>query len=76
MSEEDEKKPKECYVFLDDDNPKAPIVLHFPLVNDTFQKYKGPGKELCLQLPSTLDHKGAEIPEEESVSFFRERTVV
>ena len=43
VSEEDEKKPKECYVFLDDDNPKAPIVLHFPLVNDTFQKYKGPG---------------------------------
>uniref|UniRef100_A0A8C2YD40 Phospholipase A2 n=1 Tax=Coturnix japonica TaxID=93934 RepID=A0A8C2YD40_COTJA len=45
VSEEDEKKPKECYVFVDDDNPKAPIVLHFPLVNDTFQKYKGPGVE-------------------------------
>uniref|UniRef100_A0A803Y429 PLA2c domain-containing protein n=1 Tax=Meleagris gallopavo TaxID=9103 RepID=A0A803Y429_MELGA len=43
VSEEDEKKPKECYVFVDDDNPKAPIVLHFPLVNDTFQKYKSPG---------------------------------
>ncbi|NXL29381.1 PA24F phospholipase, partial [Glaucidium brasilianum] len=43
LSEEDEKKPKECYVFVDDDNPKAPIVLHFPLVNDTFQKYKAPG---------------------------------
>lgn len=76
MSEEDEKKPKECYVFVDNDNPKAPIVLHFPLVNDTFQKYKSPGKELCLQLPRTLDHKGAEILEEESVSFFRERIVV
>ncbi|KAM4666833.1 cytosolic phospholipase A2 zeta isoform 2-T2 [Amazona ochrocephala] len=44
-SEEDEKKPKECYMFVDDDNPKAPIVLHFPLVNDTFQKYKAPGVE-------------------------------
>ncbi|XP_040455941.1 cytosolic phospholipase A2 zeta [Falco naumanni] len=43
LSEEDEKKPKECYMFVDDDNPKAPIVLHFPLVNDTFQKYKAPG---------------------------------
>ncbi|XP_042727762.1 cytosolic phospholipase A2 zeta isoform X2 [Lagopus leucura] len=43
VSEEDEKKPKECYVFVDNDNPKAPIVLHFPLVNDTFQKYKSPG---------------------------------
>ncbi|XP_061199690.1 cytosolic phospholipase A2 zeta isoform X3 [Neopsephotus bourkii] len=44
-SEEDEKQPKECYMFVDDDNPKAPIVLHFPLVNDTFQKYKTPGVE-------------------------------
>ncbi|KAL9849424.1 cytosolic phospholipase A2 zeta isoform 3-T3 [Geothlypis trichas] len=45
FTEEDEKKPKECYMFVDDDNPKAPIVLHFPLVNDTFQKYKAPGVE-------------------------------
>uniref|UniRef100_A0A8B9PCH3 Phospholipase A2 n=1 Tax=Apteryx owenii TaxID=8824 RepID=A0A8B9PCH3_APTOW len=43
LSDEDEKKPKECYMFVDDKNPKAPIVLHFPLVNDTFQKYKAPG---------------------------------
>uniref|UniRef100_A0A8C3PRH5 Phospholipase A2 n=1 Tax=Calidris pygmaea TaxID=425635 RepID=A0A8C3PRH5_9CHAR len=43
LSEEDERKPKECYMFVDDNNPKAPIVLHFPLVNDTFQKYKAPG---------------------------------
>ncbi|KAM7165264.1 cytosolic phospholipase A2 zeta-like isoform 2-T2 [Macrochelys suwanniensis] len=45
LSEEDEKKPKECYMFVDDENPKAPIVLHFPLVNDTFRKYKAPGVE-------------------------------
>uniref|UniRef100_A0A8C3G0F5 Phospholipase A2 n=1 Tax=Chrysemys picta bellii TaxID=8478 RepID=A0A8C3G0F5_CHRPI len=45
LSEEDEKKPKECYMFVDDENPKAPIVLHFPLVNDTFRKYKAPGIE-------------------------------
>nr|XP_025951379.1 cytosolic phospholipase A2 zeta-like isoform X3 [Dromaius novaehollandiae] len=45
LSDEDEKKPKECYMFVDDKNPKAPIVLHFPLVNDTFQKYKAPGVE-------------------------------
>ncbi|XP_030900380.2 cytosolic phospholipase A2 zeta isoform X2 [Melopsittacus undulatus] len=44
-SEEDEKQPKECYMFVDYDNPKAPIVLHFPLVNYTFQKYKAPGVE-------------------------------
>ncbi|XP_053884570.1 cytosolic phospholipase A2 zeta isoform X2 [Malaclemys terrapin pileata] len=45
LSEEDEKKPKECYMFVDNENPKAPIVLHFPLVNDTFRKYKAPGIE-------------------------------
>ncbi|KYO28414.1 hypothetical protein Y1Q_0016002 [Alligator mississippiensis] len=45
LSKEDEKKPKECYMFMDDEDPKAPIVLHFPLVNDTFQKYKAPGIE-------------------------------
>uniref|UniRef100_A0A8C5UBQ1 Phospholipase A2 n=1 Tax=Malurus cyaneus samueli TaxID=2593467 RepID=A0A8C5UBQ1_9PASS len=45
FSEEDEKNPEECYMFVDDNNPKAPIVLHFPLVNDTFQKYKAPGVE-------------------------------
>uniref|UniRef100_U3I2T1 Phospholipase A2 group IVF n=1 Tax=Anas platyrhynchos platyrhynchos TaxID=8840 RepID=U3I2T1_ANAPP len=45
LSDEDEKKPKECYMFVDNNNPKAPIVLHFPLVNDTFRKYKAPGIE-------------------------------
>uniref|UniRef100_A0A8C0Z988 Phospholipase A2 n=1 Tax=Cyanistes caeruleus TaxID=156563 RepID=A0A8C0Z988_CYACU len=45
FSQEDEEKPKECYMFVDENNPKAPIVLHFPLVNDTFQKYKAPGVE-------------------------------
>lgn len=43
LTDEDEKKPKECYIFVDNNNPKAPIVLHFPLVNDTFRKYKAPG---------------------------------
>ncbi|XP_069494917.1 cytosolic phospholipase A2 zeta [Ambystoma mexicanum] len=43
LNEEDEKKPKECYMFMDAKNPKAPIVIHFPLVNHTFCKYKEPG---------------------------------
>ncbi|KAM4013676.1 cytosolic phospholipase A2 zeta [Anomaloglossus baeobatrachus] len=43
VTEADEKHPKECYMFMDDTNPKAPIVLHFPLVNDTFRAYKEPG---------------------------------
>ncbi|XP_041920742.1 cytosolic phospholipase A2 zeta [Alosa sapidissima] len=39
-----EKKPmKEVYVFEDKNNPKAPIVVHFPMVNLTFRKFKAPG---------------------------------
>uniref|UniRef100_A0A8C5MPQ2 Phospholipase A2 n=1 Tax=Leptobrachium leishanense TaxID=445787 RepID=A0A8C5MPQ2_9ANUR len=43
LSDEDKKKHKECYVFTDDNDPGSPIVLHFPLVNDSFRKYKEPG---------------------------------
>ncbi|XP_073683027.1 cytosolic phospholipase A2 zeta [Garra rufa] len=34
---------KEVYVFEDKDNPKAPIVLHFPMVNVSFKQFKAPG---------------------------------
>uniref|UniRef100_A0A8C8BZG0 Phospholipase A2 n=1 Tax=Oncorhynchus tshawytscha TaxID=74940 RepID=A0A8C8BZG0_ONCTS len=34
---------KELYVFEDEENPKAPIVLHFPLVNISFKEFKAPG---------------------------------
>uniref|UniRef100_A0A8C1G4Z3 Phospholipase A2 n=1 Tax=Cyprinus carpio TaxID=7962 RepID=A0A8C1G4Z3_CYPCA len=34
---------KEVYVFEDKDNPEAPIVLHFPLVNVSFKQFKAPG---------------------------------
>ncbi|XP_050811955.1 cytosolic phospholipase A2 beta-like [Gopherus flavomarginatus] len=43
LSEEDRKNPKECYVFSEAENPRAPLVLHFPLVNNTFKDYKEPG---------------------------------
>ncbi|XP_077178898.1 cytosolic phospholipase A2 beta-like [Paroedura picta] len=51
LTEEDRKNPKECYVFSDED-PKAPIVIYFPLINHTFRDYKAPGvkrmpKEMC-----------------------------
>uniref|UniRef100_A0A8C6YY10 Phospholipase A2 n=1 Tax=Nothoprocta perdicaria TaxID=30464 RepID=A0A8C6YY10_NOTPE len=45
ISEEDRENLKECYVFEDAESPHAPTVLFFPLVNDTFQKYKAPGVE-------------------------------
>ncbi|KAG5278396.1 hypothetical protein AALO_G00098520 [Alosa alosa] len=34
---------KEVYVFEDEENPKAPIVVHFPMVNLTFREFKAPG---------------------------------
>ncbi|NWU27523.1 PA24B phospholipase, partial [Dyaphorophyia castanea] len=43
LSPEEEKNPKECYIFSDAEDPRAPIVIHFPLVNDTFKEFKEPG---------------------------------
>uniref|UniRef100_A0A8C3LDA2 Phospholipase A2 n=1 Tax=Chrysolophus pictus TaxID=9089 RepID=A0A8C3LDA2_CHRPC len=40
---DDEKNMKECYVFDGADTPGAPLLLYFPLVNDTFQRYVAPG---------------------------------
>ncbi|NXD80751.1 PA24E phospholipase, partial [Halcyon senegalensis] len=45
LSEEEKKNLKECYIFEDTETPEAPTVLFFPLVNDTFRKYKEPGVE-------------------------------
>uniref|UniRef100_A0A7M4G320 Phospholipase A2 n=1 Tax=Crocodylus porosus TaxID=8502 RepID=A0A7M4G320_CROPO len=45
LSEEDRKHLKECYLFEDTESSRAPILLYFPLVCDTFQKYKAPGVE-------------------------------
>uniref|UniRef100_A0A8D2KX59 PLA2c domain-containing protein n=1 Tax=Varanus komodoensis TaxID=61221 RepID=A0A8D2KX59_VARKO len=45
LSDEEKKNLKECYVFEDAQNPDAPIVIYFPLVNDTFQRYFAPGVE-------------------------------
>ncbi|PKU35819.1 cytosolic phospholipase a2 epsilon-like [Limosa lapponica baueri] len=43
LSQEDREHLKECYVFKD--SLEAPIVAYFPLVCDTFQKYKAPNVE-------------------------------
>lgn len=42
--EEEAKSPKECYIVGDKEGPETPVVLLFPLVNDTFRNYKAPGK--------------------------------
>ncbi|CAH2328148.1 cytosolic phospholipase A2 zeta [Pelobates cultripes] len=43
VSEQDKEQPKECYLFMDENDPRCPIVLHFPMVNKTFRKFKAPG---------------------------------
>ncbi|KAK2532297.1 hypothetical protein Q9233_005313 [Columba guinea] len=43
MSQEDREHLKECYVF--DDSSEAPVLVYFPLVCDTFKKYKAPNVE-------------------------------
>uniref|UniRef100_A0A672TN83 PLA2c domain-containing protein n=1 Tax=Strigops habroptila TaxID=2489341 RepID=A0A672TN83_STRHB len=45
LSEEDKKNLKECYLFDGAETPGAPVLLFFPLINDTFQKYKAPGQK-------------------------------
>ncbi|KFW89297.1 Cytosolic phospholipase A2 epsilon, partial [Phalacrocorax carbo] len=45
LSEEEKKNLKECYIFEDTETPEAPTVVFFPLVNNTFRKYKKPGVE-------------------------------
>ncbi|NXE95138.1 PA24E phospholipase, partial [Menura novaehollandiae] len=43
LIQEDREHLKECYVF--EDSLEAPILAYFPLVCDTFQKYKAPNVE-------------------------------
>ncbi|NWY43674.1 PA24E phospholipase, partial [Sylvia atricapilla] len=43
LSQEDREHLKECYVF--EGSLEAPILAYFPLVCDTFQKYKAPNVE-------------------------------
>lgn len=41
---EDLEEPRECYLFARAEDPRSPIVLHFPLVNRTFRTHLAPGE--------------------------------
>ncbi|KAJ6667280.1 hypothetical protein lerEdw1_017258 [Lerista edwardsae] len=43
LSDVQDNDLKECYVFEDAESSRAPIVVFFPLINDTFREYKAPG---------------------------------
>ncbi|KAF6352075.1 phospholipase A2 group IVD [Rhinolophus ferrumequinum] len=40
---QDQRQPRECYLFSDPTCPDAPVLLHFPLVNASFKDYSAPG---------------------------------
>lgn len=48
LSQEDREHLKECYVF--EDSLEAPVLAYFPLVCDTFQKYKAPSKLTAVNI--------------------------
>ncbi|XP_053142485.1 cytosolic phospholipase A2 epsilon-like isoform X2 [Hemicordylus capensis] len=47
LTDEDKKHMKECYYYNESETPGCPILVFFPLVNDTFRYYKAPGVERC-----------------------------
>ncbi|XP_012504584.1 PREDICTED: cytosolic phospholipase A2 delta [Propithecus coquereli] len=42
-SPQDQRQPRECHLFSDPACPEAPVLLHFPLVNDSFKDHSAPG---------------------------------
>uniref|UniRef100_A0A8C5SCA5 Phospholipase A2 n=1 Tax=Laticauda laticaudata TaxID=8630 RepID=A0A8C5SCA5_LATLA len=44
LTDEDRKHLKECYYFNQSERSGCPILVFFPLVNDTFQYYSAPGE--------------------------------
>lgn len=43
MSEHEKNGMQEVYVFQDTENPRAPLIMHFVLVNESFKRFKKPG---------------------------------
>ncbi|KAJ8377540.1 hypothetical protein AAFF_G00256360 [Aldrovandia affinis] len=58
---------RECYLFKDDHNPKAPIVLHFPLTNTSFREYRAPG----VRRVGEAELRGGDTDVESSSSPYR-----
>ncbi|NXK95097.1 PA24E phospholipase, partial [Formicarius rufipectus] len=56
LSQEDQEHLKECYMF--EDRLEAPILTYFPLVCDTFQKYKAPNVE---RSPTEMDQGRVDV---------------
>ncbi|XP_075399109.1 cytosolic phospholipase A2 beta-like [Tenrec ecaudatus] len=40
---DEERQPRECHKFSDPGRTEAPVILYFPLVNDSFRDHSAPG---------------------------------
>ncbi|KAJ8777007.1 hypothetical protein J1605_011078 [Eschrichtius robustus] len=56
--QEEDDNLKECYLLENSQESDAPIVIFFPLINNTFQKYKAPGVK---QSPEELEQGQIDI---------------
>ncbi|KAJ8289414.1 hypothetical protein GJAV_G00001040 [Gymnothorax javanicus] len=63
----EEQPLRECYLFKDDNNPEAPIVLHFPLICSSFRDYRSPG----VRRVGKAEHKDGEVDVESKHSPYR-----
>lgn len=67
-SPEEQRQPQECHMFCDPAQPEAPAVLHFPLVNDSFQDHSAPGEPWSLLFQPRLS-AGDPKPSAQTVLF-------
>nr|XP_048315772.1 LOW QUALITY PROTEIN: cytosolic phospholipase A2 delta [Myodes glareolus] len=65
-SPEDQCQPQECHLFLDPTCPEAPVLLHFPLVNDSFKDHSAPG---VRRSPAELEAGQVDLTGEASPYF-------
>ncbi|XP_017498315.3 cytosolic phospholipase A2 delta isoform X1 [Manis javanica] len=63
-SPQDQCQPGECHLFSDPTCPDCPVLLHFPLVNASFQDHSAPGVQRSpAELPAgQVDLTGATSP--------------
>uniref|UniRef100_A0A3Q2YTW0 PLA2c domain-containing protein n=1 Tax=Hippocampus comes TaxID=109280 RepID=A0A3Q2YTW0_HIPCM len=63
----EEQPQREVYILEDMENPKAPVVIYFPLVNDSFRHFKEPG----VKRETAEEIKAGEVDVKSSNSPFK-----
>ncbi|XP_051937152.1 cytosolic phospholipase A2 beta-like [Hippocampus zosterae] len=68
----EEQPQREVYILEDMENPKAPVVIYFPLVNDSFRYFKEPG----VKRETAEEIKAGEVDVKSSNSPFKTEELV